>query len=428
MSNVSLAAVNGIAQNAETVQQQLTLRMAEPLEINTRLAAAVEHQLALQQDTLAEIVKDRQAVDKIVDAAVDQVIAGLLDPTRQVTAGGVDQEMAAALNDTTKTIAEEAANLMARCRAAIAAFQNQFDVRDQLVNELSPDLGAMIRSLVDNQSLDQQWRAVQDDVIAQGAPLDLAAAERAILDRMSYAESVTVQGLVDRLAKVGTALDQLNAEQALAFEVRRDSAILRLEVQQKEVAVDAQLAMALIARELAAQLGRQVEWVFAATFSDTNVGVQGLYDTTQRLVRGNLGERLAAEALAADGHQILMYKPDVAGTNQGGIDLVTMQDGVLYLIDNKALTRDGNVSSVSALTTNFDQNLEAIRAQVAAAAIDQARAAAERQLYEQVLAVIEAENFVRMVTNANIARGDQQLSGVTQRLKDEGIEFLNVWP
>jgi DNA-binding XRE family transcriptional regulator len=101
---------------------------------------------------------------------------------------------------------------------------------------------------------------------------------------------------------------------------------------------------------------------------------------------------------------------------------------VLYLIDNKALTRDGNVSSVSALTTNFEQNLEAVRVQLEAAVADQARSAAEVELCRKALAAIENENYVRMVTNANIARDGQLLSGVTERLRAQEIDFLNLWP
>jgi hypothetical protein len=37
--------------------------------------------------------------------------------------------------------------------------------------------------------------------------------------------------------------------------------------------------------------------------------------TTHRLIRDNVGERLAAEALSGDGRYILMYKPDTLGGN-----------------------------------------------------------------------------------------------------------------
>ena len=54
-------------------------------------------------------------------------------------------------------------------------------------------------------------------------------------------------------------------------------------------------------------------------------------------------------------------KPIILGTNQGGIDFVTIRNGVVHLVDNKALTRSGNVASVSSLTTNFPKNLATIK-------------------------------------------------------------------
>jgi len=153
----------------------------------------------------------------------------------------------------------------------------------------------------------------------------------------------------------------------------------------------------------------------------------GPYSTTARLARGNLGERLAAEALAADGHDILIYKPSIMGTNQGGIDIVSLHNGVLYLIDNKALTRSGNVSSVSALTTNFTQNLNTTRLDLvdmlAKAASEQ-----ERAIAQQALGALDTGNYVRAVTNANVARDTKILSGVTSNLHGQGIRFIDVFP
>lgn len=153
---------------------------------------------------------------------------------------------------------------------------------------------------------------------------------------------------------------------------------------------------------------------------------EGAYATTPRLARGNLGERLAAEALAADGHQILSYKPSILGTNQGGIDIVSMRDGTVYLIDNKALSRDGNIASVSALTTNFDQNLAAVRAELTGMLARPGISAEEQQVIRQALDVLESGNVVRAVTNANVAPDGQVPSGVTQRLQNEGLVFIDV--
>lgn len=170
---------------------------------------------------------------------------------------------------------------------------------------------------------------------------------------------------------------------------------------------------------------QQIEDALNATFSG-GTGTAAPYATTQRLIRGNLGERLATDALAARGHSVLMYKPDIAGTNQGGIDMVTIHNGVVFLVDNKALTRSGNVSSVSALTTNFTQNLATVRNQIAAMAADATRSAGERQLMQQALDALNSGNFVRAVTNANVAPDNQILSGITQQLQSLGLRFIDV--
>jgi Holliday junction resolvase-like predicted endonuclease len=197
-----------------------------------------------------------------------------------------------------------------------------------------------------------------------------------------------------------------------------------LQVQQKDLAFDTHLAMIQLKPDLDLQARLETSW--KTTFSGTPVGDQGVYATSSRLAQGNLGERLATEALAAEGHQILFYKPDILGTNQGGIDVVTRQDGMLYLIDNKALTRDVNVSSVSALTTNFVQNVAAARDDFAAYAADATRPAAEVQVFQQAVTDIDAGNYVRAVTNASIS--EQVARGLTQKLQDEGIQFINVRP
>jgi Holliday junction resolvase-like predicted endonuclease len=149
-------------------------------------------------------------------------------------------------------------------------------------------------------------------------------------------------------------------------------------------------------------------------------------EIAQNLARGNLGERLAADALHADGHTILSYKPDIAGTNQGGIDIVTLKNNKVYFIDNKALTRAGNVSNVSALTTNFDKNMATVRTDFSRFAADTTRSAAERDLFQNAVRSIDSGSYIRAVTNANVAPDTKILSGVSQQLKNQGIEFINV--
>jgi hypothetical protein len=165
------------------------------------------------------------------------------------------------------------------------------------------------------------------------------------------------------------------------------------------------------------------EWESAASGAQKE---SGLYQGPQKLARGNFGERAATEALAADGHTILSYKPDVGGTNQGGIDMVTLRNGVVHFIDNKALTRSGNVSSVSALTTNFAKNRAAVVQEFTQYLNDLARPAAERAMFQRAVDDINKGKFVRAVTNANLAPNTAILSDVSDQLKKLGLVFIDV--
>lgn len=150
-------------------------------------------------------------------------------------------------------------------------------------------------------------------------------------------------------------------------------------------------------------------------------------DVAVNLARGNFGERMAADSLAADGHRIISYKPSVLGTNQRGIDIVTFKDGVVYFVDNKALTRSGNVSSVSALTTNFGANKSAVEQSLKQQLTSKSIGPGERQVLADALAAIQSGNYRRVVTNANfVDRATHVLGGVTEKLQKQGIEFMDL--
>ena len=95
----------------------------------------------------------------------------------------------------------------------------------------------------------------------------------------------------------------------------------------------------------------------------------------------------------------------------------------MYLIDNKALAKAGNVSSVSALTTNFAKNLAAVRQELSAALAKPDISQVEQDILQQALDSINNGNVVRVVTNAV----GPNLTGVSKRLKDQGFEFINVY-
>ncbi len=100
---------------------------------------------------------------------------------------------------------------------------------------------------------------------------------------------------------------------------------------------------------------------------------------------------------------------------------------MVYLVDNKALTRTGNVSSVSALTTNFAQNLASVRGELQAALDGTGLNAAQRETLRNALAAIDQGRYVRAVTNANVAEDGVRVSGVTEALAEQGIRFLDVF-
>jgi len=51
---------------------------------------------------------------------------------------------------------------------------------------------------------------------------------------------------------------------------------------------------------------------------------------------------------------------------------------------------------------------------------------AERLVLREAIEAVESGNVVRAVTNANIAPDSRLVTGLTDRLRDEGIEFIDV--
>ena len=168
----------------------------------------------------------------------------------------------------------------------------------------------------------------------------------------------------------------------------------------------------------------KIEESLGETFSGGAPGCA--YKTTCNLARGNFGERSATEALASEGHKIISYKPSITGTNQPGIDMITVKNGIVHFVDNKALTRSGNVSSVTALVKNFIKN-KATALQELEEALKIAGSKEQLDVLQSAITAIKEGNYKRVVTNANLASDDKILSGITKRLKDEGLEFIDVF-
>jgi Holliday junction resolvase-like predicted endonuclease len=152
------------------------------------------------------------------------------------------------------------------------------------------------------------------------------------------------------------------------------------------------------------------------------------FDTTYRLKQGNFGEKMATDALAQQGHDILDFKPDIKGTNQGGIDIVTMKDGVVYAVDNKAYTTGNNVSSVSALDKNFNKNIATVREKFEGFANDPNRTPAEREKFAQAVEAIRDGRVQKLVTTAAFARDGKMTTGISAPLQNKQFQYQDVSP
>jgi RHS repeat-associated protein len=152
-------------------------------------------------------------------------------------------------------------------------------------------------------------------------------------------------------------------------------------------------------------------------------------EVAKHLAQGNFGERLAAEVLSTEGHRIVSYKPNIKGTNQGGFDIVTLKDDLVYLVDNKALTTGKNIGErdLTALVKNFDQNLTALTAELQSQLASTTLGSQERAVLQKTFDLLNQGKYSKLVTNANfIATEDALAQGVTKGLKDKGIGFLNL--
>ena len=156
--------------------------------------------------------------------------------------------------------------------------------------------------------------------------------------------------------------------------------------------------------------------------TENNTKEVGAYKTTQSLKKGLLGEISAAQTLATqEGHKILNFKPDIFGTNQGGVDIVSIKEEKVYLIDNKAYKASGNVNNVSALTTNFAKNLDTVRQDLLTVLNQPDITQAEYELFDKAIRAIDEGNYVRAVTNAYSSK-----TGLTEKLEQKGIQFIDL--
>jgi len=101
-----------------------------------------------------------------------------------------------------------------------------------------------------------------------------------------------------------------------------------------------------------------------------------------------------------------------------------MKDGVVWLIDNKAVQTAKNISSVSALTTNLARNVAEVRAALTGM-LERAASLQERQLLQQALRSLDSGNYIKAISNATVDT-TQVARDISGALKRQGFRFIDL--
>jgi hypothetical protein len=376
-----------------------------------------------QVDQLRERHDASRQLRGVVRAAAAQL--GQQRPRQQLTADG--QQGRARDVGERRDQQQAALNLVSRVLSELSRVQDQQNAylrrqRQDTLAAAASGAGGDLSRVLDRQRADRD--AVRDQLTRIRQDLDRSSRDLAQADR---------QQPESRSAGHDTARQR---KEPVAHQARHDAVPRqsngpsRGQREAQRYVVDEQ-ATEIIRPEKASPMNGITAQTHAAverSFTEASqADAQDVYRTTANLAKGNFGERMAAAALARDGHQVMYFKPSILGTNQGGIDIYSYKDGLVYLIDNKAFTSHGNISSVSALTTNLAKNIATAERDLAAMAADVTRSVAERQIIRQALTALQQNQYVKAVTNAALTKNAEIKTGVTQALASRGIRFIDVF-
>jgi hypothetical protein len=269
-----------VVERTDIAQQLLALQVTDIQQLETRIAAAIADRLdGLRESTRADLMASQQATDRLTEMALTQALSEMLDPTRQVTAGGLDATESSALDDVTKSRAAEQALRDQRTaeivQNAVEGALNCLSTRDAFADQLRErseqiiQLGAagtvdLLRSLGAS-PLEEQLQTLQVALDARNAASEAArVAEKAIVDERAIVVGLnrpgisTVQDLMDKIALAGDSLDLLTRKQEVVFDWERSCAIIQLEQMQNALLFDVRLAMGLLHRAEEASAGAQI--------------------------------------------------------------------------------------------------------------------------------------------------------------------------
>jgi hypothetical protein len=264
----------GVVERTDVVQQLLALQVTDLQQLQIRLASAIADKLdGLRDEMRADEIATQHATGRLIEMAVNDVLSNMLDPARQVTAAGLDGTEISALNDVTKSRAEEqalrdqrtaeviqkAAETALTCLSIRDSYADQIRERDEQINRLGAAGSVDLLRALAASPFEEQLRALQIDLDARNAASEAArAAEKAIVDSLNRPGLSTVQDLVDKIAIVGDSLEPLKRAQEATFDWERSCAIIQLEQMQNALLFDARLAMGLLQRAGDATAGAEI--------------------------------------------------------------------------------------------------------------------------------------------------------------------------
>ena len=150
------------------------------------------------------------------------------------------------------------------------------------------------------------------------------------------------------------------------------------------------------------------------------------YETSTELKRGVLGEEGMAQEFSAKGRVIVLSKPDIKTTNQGGFDLAAIgeaPDGgvALYIGDNKAYDTGKKIPGASAMEENREQNLADLRQQLSDIANDGTKPPVVRYIASVGGELLDRGRVIYVIGNSGATV--KPAPGVTPRVARQGIGF-----
>jgi hypothetical protein len=271
-----------VVEHTDIAQELLALQVTDMQQLETRIAAAVADRLdGLREATRTDLMASQQATDRLIEMAVTQALSEMLDPTRQVTAGGLDGTESSALDDVTKSraaeqalrdqrtteIVQKAMEATLNCLSTRDAFADQLRERSEQIIQLGTAGTIDLLRSIGAVPLEEQLQTLQVTLDVRNAASEAAqaaeraaaqAAERAIVVGLNRPGLSTVQDLVDKIALASDSLDVLSKKQEVESDWERSCAIMQLEQMQNALLFDVRLAQGLLHRAEEAFSGAEI--------------------------------------------------------------------------------------------------------------------------------------------------------------------------